>query len=311
MAFVIVAAAVLLVAPGAMDRYGRRLAPAEWSRLCAIALASGLVLLQLSLLLIAGPVILRAVGAPVLAAACARIAGPLLPGGAAVGWTAAAAGTVLPAMGLWAWLRLDRVRETLAGDLWLGDRRRIADRDVVVLPVERPLALSLGGRNRSIVISDGLMGALSERELHAVVAHEAAHLEHHHQAVLSLAFIVQGTLGWLAPLRRSVAAQRLAVERWADECAAASAPDGRQAAASSLLRLGCGNPYPAVAAFSDVEMITARVEALRAPPTPLRVRERVLTYLPGAGAGATALPAIVSWSGHAYMALVMAGRCPL
>lgn len=311
MAFlVLLAAVVLLAAPGVTDRYGRRLSPSEWSKLCAAALASGIVLLEVGLVLLAGPVVLRAVGAPSLAAACERMVGPLLPGGAVAGWSAAALGALLPAVGLGSWRRLVRVRDALAGDLWLGEDRHVGGRAVVVLPVERPLAFSLGGMYRSVVVSTGLQASLSETELAVVVAHEAAHVDHRHERFVSLAAIADDTLGWFRPVRRSVAAQRLALERWADERAATSVPDGRRVLAGSLARLGCDHPIRAVAAFSEAETVAARVAALRTPPAPLHLREHVLTYVPGTAAVAVALTAIVSWSGHANTALVMAGRCP-
>lgn len=311
MAFVVVfVGVVLLVAPGAMDRSGRRLPPSEWAKLCAAAVASGLALIQLGLILLAGPVILRAIGAPSLAAACARVSGPLLPGGAVAGWLAAAAGVLLPAVAMRSWRRLVRVRETLAHGLWLGEHRHIASREVVVLPVERPLALSLGGRYRSIVVSTGLEATLSETELGAVVAHEGAHVDNHHEAFVSLAAIAHETLGWLPPVRRSVSAQRIATERWADEHAVKTVPNGRLVVAEALARLGCHEPSLAVASFSDTETIAVRIDALRAPPASIRMRQHLLTYVPGTAAAAVALPAIISWSGHASMALAMAGRCP-
>jgi hypothetical protein len=60
----------LLALPAAGRRLGLRLAPAEWSRLCATALVLGAVVLELSMVLYATPTLLRASGAEELAPHC-------------------------------------------------------------------------------------------------------------------------------------------------------------------------------------------------------------------------------------------------
>src|SRR6266540_2873754 len=67
-----------------------------------------------------------------------------------------------------------------------------------------PVAFSTAGRPGQVVISHGLITALSDSELAAVLRHELAHLHHRHQRYLVLAGAVQHSLG-LLPLVRSAA----------------------------------------------------------------------------------------------------------
>lgn len=307
-----VAGVLLLVLPGAFDRRGRQLAPQEWTKLTAIALAGGLALLELVLVLRAAPTALRAVGVDWLADACERVLRPLVAGGSTAGWLSAVAAVALPAAALSSWHRSRRLRRRLLAELWLGEERQISGYGVVVLPISRPLAACVEHADaRAILVSDALLRALDETELAAVLAHEAAHLRHRHQRLLSLAAAAEGVLGWLSPVARTTAALRLAVERWADEDAAAAAPGGRRAVRDSLLVLAGVAPLAGAAAFSDPSTIAARVLALDAPVPPPRPFHHVLLYMPGTVAGAAAAPALVTWGGHVHMVLAMSGRCAI
>ncbi len=306
-------AVVLLVLPGLTDRVGRRLAPMEWAWLCAVALAGGLVLLEVALVSRAAPPVLRAIGVASLASACERLLGPLLPGGLVGSWAAAASALMLPVVAAAQWRRGWRVRHRLAGDLWLGHRRVVAGHDVVVLPVTRPFALSFehSGSERVIVASDGLFGALTPAQAQAVVRHEAAHLRHGHQRLLTLASVVQRALGWLPGVTRSAGALHLAVERWADEDAAAASSEARMAVRDSLLALAGVATAVGVAGFADASTVAARIAALEAPPPRPSVGRHVLLYLPGSVAGVVAAPALVSWGNHVHMVVAMSGRCSI
>lgn len=308
----VAAAVVLLALPGALDRVGRRLAPQEWAKLSAFALASGLVLLEIVLILRAAPTVLRAGGVEWLADACERVLRPLVAGGSTVGWIAGLAAVAMPAKALARWHRGRRLRRRLTSDLWLGDQREIAGYPVVVLPISCSLAVSIEhAEDKAIVISAGLLDVLDETRLEAVIAHEVAHLRHGHQRLLSLATAAEGALGWLPPLARTTSALRLAVERWADEEAAAAVAGGRHAVRDSLLVLAGVSPLVGAAAFSDAATIAARVLALDAPAPPPRPFHHALLYMPGTVAGATAAPALVTWGGHVHMLLAMSGRCTI
>lgn len=65
---------------------------------------------------------------------------------------------------------------------------------VYVAPTETPLSLTTGFRPAAarLVVSEGLLDALRERELHAVVAHELAHVANRDAAVMTAATLPTG-----------------------------------------------------------------------------------------------------------------------
>lgn len=315
MILLVVAAAglALLALPRAAEGLGRRLRPSEWARLCAVALTGGISLVELALLLRAAPTLLHAAGVGAVAAACGRLLGPLMVGGPIVGWASAVAAAAVPAVGLVVWHRGRQARSRVAADLWLAEDRIVGGHRVEVLPIDRPFAMSFEcpGRGGVIVATEGLFGLLDAEEAAAVVRHEAAHLRHRHQRLLTLATAIRQILGWIRPIRRSAAALHLAVERWADEDAAQPSPRARRALRDSLLRLvGCP-PAAGVAAIADARTVLARIEALDAappaPPAPLHT----LLYAPGTAIGLAATPAVASWGGQIQTVLAAAGRCPI
>lgn len=307
----VAAAAVLIALPGLTDRLGRQLAPQEWARLCAIGLGGGLGLFELAAVLRAAPPVLRVAGVPLLAAACERMLGPLLAGGAAASWGAAVTALVLPAFAAAVWLRGRRVRCRIASDLWLGERTVIAGHDVVVLPIGRPLAVSFAttANDETVVVSVGLLERLDGQQTAAVVRHEVAHLRLRHQRLLTVAAVAEGVIGWLPPVARSASALRLAVERAADEAASSVSPGARRDVRDSLLALAGLSSVASAAAFADPRTVAARIAALDAPPARPGAGLHTLLYAPGAAAGLVGAPALVSWGGHVQMVVAMAGRC--
>lgn len=314
MTLALLGAALALVAlPGILDRFGRRLAPREWAWLCAAALGGGLALFEVALVLRALPPLLRLAGIGWMASACERLLGPLVAGGAGVTWAAGLTAVALPTGAVVVWHRGRQVRDRVADDLWLGESRVIAGHGVVVLPLARPLALSFeqADGEQFIVVSDGLLTLLDERQAAAVIRHEAAHLRHHHQRPLTLVAIVERVLGWVRPVARSAAALHLAVERWADDEAAGPTPASRLAVRDSLLALSGLSPVVDTAGFVDARTVLARIQALEAPPARPALGAHLLLYLPGSAAGVVAAPALVSWGGHVRMIVAMAGRCAI
>jgi Zn-dependent protease with chaperone function len=184
----------LLTLPAAMRRVGRRLVPRQWAVLCAVALFGGVALVIASLLVIAAPRALDAVGLPAAARACEHMLGGLYPGGFVV-WTAA---TVLELsmvmLGAKAVIHARRSvrRASIASAAGVRLRHR-APLDVVVMPDDRSCALSVpqGRRGGRVMISQGMVDTLSSSELDAVCAHEAAHLRFSHQRYLVLAVLVE------------------------------------------------------------------------------------------------------------------------
>jgi len=301
----------LLALPDALGRVGRRLAPSEWASLCAVALGGGAVLVELVLVLRATPGVLGAAGFDAFAAACSRVLGPLVTGGPAVTWAAVVVAVALPAAAALATRRARRLRERVAGDLWLGATANVAGHDVVVLPVDRPVAVSFETPTPVIVVSRGLLERLAPDELEAVVEHEAAHLAHHHQRLLTITTMIAPLLGRLPGVAPSIATIRLALERWADEAATAGSPRRRAALRHSLLQLldTATTTTAAVASMADARTVAARVHALTAPPPPTAPALHALLYLPGLLAAAVAIPGLYQWGDQLRMVVAMAGRC--
>lgn len=300
----------LLVLPGLTSRLGRVVAPAEWARLCALALSTGAVVVELAAALYAAPTVLRAAGLDSLASACERMLGPIAPGGAIAGWGMATVALALPTL---VGRGVARARRTYRGihvEPWLAEHQRFGDHDLVVLPTDELVAVSVDGGRPQIIVSSGLVAALSPAELEGVLRHEASHLHHHHQRLLLLATALESARVLLPLVRRSTAALRTAVERWADEDAAGATGKWRQALRDALLGMTDAAVDSAVAAFSPAETVLERVRALEAPSPPATGLRRALLYLPGLVLAAVVLVAMASWTCEAGVLAAIAGRCP-
>jgi Peptidase family M48 len=267
----------LLGLPACARPLGRRLPPAEWARACAGLLAAGAIVLEAGLVIQAAPTMLRMAGLEDIADLCEHVA----PGGPPVGIAAATAAGVTAllasrsALGVRRRYRTARVEPEIG---WHGD---LGGHRLIVLPSEELVAFSTPGRPGQVVMSRGLITALSDDELAAVVRHEVAHVQHRHQRYLLLARIVEHSLGLLPMVRRGVTALRCAVERWADEAAAGPRSSGRASVHAALLRVAELTAMPDIAAFTTPETVAERLEALRtAPARGLAVGRRLLVYLP-------------------------------
>lgn len=300
----------LLALPGLTRPAGRRLHPAEWTRLCLIGVTGGLLVIEATALLYAAPTLAAASGIPGLAHLCRRALGPLAPGGAAAGWTAAAIALTLPLLGAVGWTRARREVARMRVEPWLGRHHEFGAHELVVLPTAQIVAVSVPApRGHSqIVVSDGLVDTLADNELDAVLRHEAAHLSHRHHRHLIVATMVDHAFAWFPLARRSTTAWRLALERWADEEAAARADRGvlRAALLAVAARVVA---EPAIAAFSAVDTICERLDALDRDGPHTRVASHVLLYLPGTALGGAAMVALASWTNGASAVLAMAGQC--
>jgi Zn-dependent protease with chaperone function len=90
-----------------------------------------------------------------------------------------------------------------------------------------PLAFAVPFDQGRIVVSTGMLRALTVQEQRALFAHERAHLRFRHHTYRT---IVETAAAADPPLRRLPAAIRYATERWADEVAADTVGDRRLAA---------------------------------------------------------------------------------
>ncbi|OLB73498.1 MAG: hypothetical protein AUI14_26030 [Actinobacteria bacterium 13_2_20CM_2_71_6] len=141
---------------------------------------------------------------------------------------------------------------------------------LVVLDNERPDAFATPGAKGRIVVTTGLLRALTGDERRALLAHEAAHLAHRHAWWLLAAELAVAANPMLAPTIRAVGH---AVERWADEDAARAVTDRRLVArtlarTALLIRAAPPAPVRLAAAGGDVP---ERVRALLLPPPRPRV----------------------------------------
>ncbi|GGO87475.1 M56 family metallopeptidase [Wenjunlia tyrosinilytica] len=140
------------------------------------------------------------------------------------------------------------------------------DRELVVLPDRSPLAYALPGRPGRIVVSSGMLHALDPAERRALLAHERAHLAGHHHVLLIAAELAAAANPLL---HRLLPVLSYAVERSADEAAAAEVGDRTKAAhavaRAALAAHAGGGPHPA-ALHAGTGPVPQRVAALLAPP---------------------------------------------
>ena len=300
----------LLALPALARRLGRRLDPAEWARLCAGVLGGGAAVFEFAVVLVALPTVARAAGFPELAHVCERMLGVMAPGSGLVGWAAATVAALLAVLALRGVWRAWRTQRRFRIEPELGQHRPYGAHELVVLPTDALLALSVGGRPGQIVVSQGLVDTLSAAELAAVVRHEAAHLDHDHHRFLLLAAAVDAALGRVPLVRRSVVALRTALERWADEDAAGAHETGRSTVRSALVGVALAVVDPAVAAFTGVDDVVERLDALEAPTPRPTLARRVAVYAPVSVVSVGVLVAIGGWAGHVRAMLAVAGACP-
>jgi beta-lactamase regulating signal transducer with metallopeptidase domain len=139
-----------------------------------------------------------------------------------------------------------------------------------VLDLAEHQAYAVPGHPGRIVVSSGLLRALSAAQRRGVLAHERAHLHQHHHLHHTAAHLAASAnpLGFGLP--RAVA---LASERWADEQAsgACTRADVARALVTAAGRPSSGRvASAAVLAVAETE-VAARVDALTRPQRPLAV----------------------------------------
>lgn len=125
-----------------------------------------------------------------------------------------------------------------------------------------------------VIVSTAMLDLLDEEERAAVVAHERAHLRHAHGAFVAVAAIAVALNPVLGPVRVDL---RFALERWADEDAAATT--SRTVTASALAKAALATLRMAnarAAGFAALQLhahaVTERVSALLTDQLPRRAR---------------------------------------
>ncbi|MCM3882187.1 M48 family metalloprotease [Frankia sp. R82] len=242
---------------------GRRLPPATATRLltaaCLVtALATGFILSVVAFTLLAPMPVLAAVGH--WSATVVRGHDPL-PATAGFLPAAVVAGLLAAAL-----RRTIAVGRDLAAAELTCRRLGPAPTGLVIVDDDRPDAYTLPGLTGRIVVSTAMLRALPPDERRVLLAHEHSHLHHRHHAYTHLADLAAAA----NPLLRSpAAAVRLAVERWADEDAAA-ASGNRAVAVRALARAGLARArtvaMPSAALGAAHTDLAHRARALQQPP---------------------------------------------
>ena len=145
---------------------------------------------------------------------------------------------------------------------WRQRRARrgpIPDGDLLVIQSQTPTAFAVPGRHPHVVVSTGMLELLDSDEQRAMLAHERAHLRHHHHRLI---VATEVAASMLPPLWLTARRVRFATERWADQDAVREVGDAklvaRAIARAALARSDSFEPELALYG-SDV---AARIEAL-------------------------------------------------
>ena len=301
MSLVVIFAALALVSlPAALHRFGLRLPPAEWAYASAGALVVGVLLVHAALATTVGLRLLLLVDGP-LSAGLEGLAHHLSPGGVVGGVAAALAGTTQAVAVIGALRRTRRLRRRAAVESWIGDRRRVGNVDIVVVPGEEPVAHCNPSGAGQVVVSESLMRYLDPAEVAAVVRHEAAHLRHRHHRYLWVAELAERAVPRLSG--PSVNLLRQSIEQWADEDAAATR-GGRDPLRSALLQLRARK-------HSANGGVDERVALLSRPAQPPRLSARMAALVPSAGLAGIGLVTLGDWSDHVHLVLAASGFWPI
>ncbi|KQZ08111.1 M56 family peptidase [Agromyces fucosus] len=133
-----------------------------------------------------------------------------------------------------------------------------------------PLAYCVPGIRTATVLTDGLIDALDEAELRAVIAHERAHLDQLHHLVLLAFRAWHSSLPWFPIANRAERSVVLLAEMLADDRARREADD--DALRRAMLQVGSGGEPGAYAdsggVVPDVSMLEARLARLGEPQRP-------------------------------------------
>ena len=149
--------------------------------------------------------------------------------------------------------RTTRIERGLRVERWVGKHETRSNYELVVVPSPHLLAVSVAGRQPQVIVSTGLIETLLPEELEAVVRHECAHLDQRHQRYLLVARAVDAGFRFLPFVRRSTAAVRIGLERWADEVAAGETAEGRERVREALLMTTAAVVGSELAPFSAAE----------------------------------------------------------
>ncbi|MFI6866318.1 M56 family metallopeptidase [Nocardia sp. NPDC050406] len=168
--------------------------------------------------------------------------------------------------------------------------RHNSELGAVVLDVDHPAAYCVAGKPHTIVVTRGVLTALDDRHIDAVLAHERAHLDGRHHLLLAL---TRGLATALPRIRLfAVGAAEVArlLEILADD--AAVRVHGRATVLRALLTVSDMSEGPAEAMGATGIGLTGRVARLAAPTDRTARRRSRLTL--GAATATAALTAVAA-----------------
>ena len=179
-------------------------------------------------------------------------------------------------------------------------RRLPGSEQVVVVPDEAADAYTVPGRPGRIVITSGMLGALSNDERQVLLAHEQAHAAGCHYLFTAAARLAAAANPLLRPVAAAVG---YSVERWADEQAARAAGN-RPLAARTIAKAAlaaAAKPSSRTPTGATLAAVPGTLSARHAGPVPRRV-EALLRPPPRRGVLLAALAvALVAASGLAAL----------
>jgi Zn-dependent protease with chaperone function len=151
--------------------------------------------------------------------------------------------------------------------------------DLTVLDEDGPDAYALPGRPGRIVVTTGMLKALDPAEREVLLAHERAHLTGRHHLFLTALALACAAHPALRLLRGPLS---YALERWADESAAAAVGDRRVAARAigrAALAARPASPRPLAGQSAAPGPVPRRVAALLTRPHPPRTPRAIAVAL--------------------------------
>jgi len=161
--------------------------------------------------------------------------------------------------------------------------------DVLIIDKDTPAAYCLPCGRHRVVISAGTLSRLSTRQLHAVLAHERAHLRGHHHLMLAVAAALARAFPAVPLLARAAAELAVLAEMTADD-AAARHHDPADLAAALVTLASAGISTTALTAGGPAAI--ARIQRLLAPPPQPGLPVRTVRL--AAGLAALMIPAAIT-----------------
>jgi len=161
--------------------------------------------------------------------------------------------------------------------------------DVLIIDKDTPAAYCLPCGRHRVVISAGTLSRLSTRQLHAVLAHERAHLRGHHHLMLAVAAALARAFPAVPLLARAAAELAVLAEMAADD-AAARRHDPADLAAALVTLASAGISTTALTAGGPAAI--ARIQRLLAPPAPPGLPVRAVRL--AAGLAALMIPVVIT-----------------